>query len=263
MDRPHFHEEVEIVVCVSGEGIFFLGSEIFPLKRGQIFLIGSSHLHRSVANEEYRSIAFHIAPAILQSFSTGHTNYGSVCEKPYLASRLNEKKMKQIEYLYKKLAKECGKQFGEDIRQIIYVLDFLNLAFGSFAKPGQQSVSVNTNLEKVIPILNYIQENLGMPLTTESIAKEFFMSRFYLCRLFKDGTGFGLIEYLINCRILKARALLRSGVSVQEAGECVGFNSNEHFIRTFKKTTGTTPKKYAMMYRETNRQMKGRLFSVE
>ena len=59
-DKPHFHEDIEIVLCIAGEGVFFVGSEVFPLFRGQLFLIDSSVLHRSVANEEYRCIAFHI-----------------------------------------------------------------------------------------------------------------------------------------------------------------------------------------------------------
>lgn len=42
MDRPHFHEDIEIVLCIAGEGVFFLEPEVFPLYRGQLFLIDSS-----------------------------------------------------------------------------------------------------------------------------------------------------------------------------------------------------------------------------
>ena len=85
-------------------------------------------------------------------------------------------------------------------------------------------------------------------MTTQSIADAFYMSKYHLCHIFKEGTGFSLMDYVINCRILKARSLLRNGMRVQEVGENVGFRNNEHFIRTFKKLTGTPPKRYAMMY---------------
>lgn len=50
---------------------------------------------------------------------------------------------------------------------------------------------------------------------------------------------------------------------MQEAGERAGFRSNEHFIRTFKKLTGTTPKCYSMMYREIDQKMKQEVVAVE
>ena len=68
MDRPHFHEDIEIVLCIAGEGVFFLEPEVFPLYRGQLFLIDSSILHRSVANEEYRCMVFHISSEMLHEF---------------------------------------------------------------------------------------------------------------------------------------------------------------------------------------------------
>ena len=45
--------------------------------------------------------------------------------------------------------------------------------------------------------------------------------------------------------MLKARQLLKEGVSVQQAGELSGFSDNSHFIRTFGHLTGTSPGRYA------------------
>ena len=84
-----------------------------------------------------------------------------------------------------------------------------------------------------------------------------------LCHIFKEGTGFSLMDYVINCRILKARSLLRNGMRVQEVGENVGFRNNEHFIRTFKKLTGTPPKRYAMMYKDSDQNAQRELVVVE
>ena len=71
------------------------------------------------------------------------------------------------------------------------------------------------------------------------------------------------MDYVINCRILKARSLLRNGMRVQEVGENVGFRNNEHFIRTFKKLTGTPPKRYAMMYKDSDQNAQRELVVVE
>ena len=50
---------------------------------------------------------------------------------------------------------------------------------------------------------------------------------------------------------------------MQEVGEQVGFRSNEHFIRTFKRLTGMPPKRYAMRYRESDQKMNQEIVVVE
>ena len=85
-------------------------------------------------------------------------------------------------------------------------------------------------------------------MTLEEIAGWFFISKHYLCRIFKSATGFSVMEYIIYSRILRARQLLQEGVSVQQAGELSGFSDNSHFIRTFGHLTGTSPGRYAKEY---------------
>ena len=48
--------------------------------------------------------------------------------------------------------------------------------------------------------------------------------------------------------------LLQDGQRVQAAGEAVGFQSNEHFIRTFTALTGLPPKQYAKRFSQGERQ---------
>ena len=98
------------------------------------------------------------------------------------------------------------------------------------------------------PILDFIRDNLAEPLSLDQIAGQFFISKHYLCRIFKSATGFSVMEYIIYSRVLRARQLLQEGVSVQQAGELSGFSDNSHFIRTFGHLTGVTPGRYAKEY---------------
>ena len=262
-DKPHFHEDIEIVLCIAGEGVFFVGSEVFPLFRGQLFLIDSSVLHRSVANEEYRCIAFHIAPDMLQEFSTRQTNFAARVAGCERVATLNEQQTQALESCYRELATPCGEQFGDDVKRMMVVFEFLQTCFSHFIQTGPREGHTNPGLEKITPVLQYIQEHLEEPLAVENIAEAFFMSKYYLCHIFKENTGFSVMDYVINCRVRKARALLRRGIRVQEAGGRGGFRSNEHFIRTFKKLTGITPKRYGMMYREIDQNMKQEVVAVE
>ena len=102
------------------------------------------------------------------------------------------------------------------------------------------------------PILDYIRDNLSEPLSLDQIASQFFISKHYLCRVFKAATGFSVMEYIIYSRVLRARQLLQEGTSVQQAGELSGFSDNSHFIRTFGHLTGVTPGRYAKEYQSSD-----------
>ena len=86
-------------------------------------------LHRSVANEEYRCIAFHIAPDMLQEFSTRQTNLAARIATCGRVATLNEQQSRELEDYYKELSTPCGDQFGDDMKRMLVVLNFLQTCF--------------------------------------------------------------------------------------------------------------------------------------
>lgn len=263
MDCPHFHDNIEIMLCISGEGVFFIDSGVYHLSRGQLFLISSSALHRSVADDAYRCLVFHISTAILREFSSMQSNFLARCSQSGMNVTLTEEETVSLEELYDSLSRSAAPGFGEDIRQTINVLSFLLFCFTKFDASKDQKAATAPELTPIVPILSYIQDHLAEPLSTQGLADHFYMNKYYFCRLFKTCTGFSVMDYIIKCRILQARSLLREGKRVQETGEAVGFRSNEHFIRTFKRLTGCSPKQYAMRYRASDQRPHPRLISME
>ena len=249
MERPHFHEDIEITLCTSGEGIFFLEPEIYPMHRGQLFLIVPATLHRSVANDSYRSRVLRVPTSLLEEISTSQSNFAG-CTQQYsrVQATLGEAQTRELEEMYNKLEEPSNKQFGGDMQRFILLMAFLVKSFSYFATGEATPANINMELANMKPVIKYIQAHLAESLSLDSIAAHFFISKFYLCRNFKLATGFSVRDYIIHCRILRARALLRTGYRVQETGELVGFHNNEHFIRTFKKLTGISPKRYAKEY---------------
>ncbi len=51
--------------------------------------------------------------------------------------------------------------------------------------------------------------------------------------------------YLENVRIRQAERLIRSGLSLADVAVHVGFSSQSHMTRSFKKIIGVTPGQYA------------------
>ena len=143
----------------------------------------------------------------------------------------------------------CGQAFCDDVRRTIQLLEFLVATFSLFedAKINPKNSS-NVDFAKIAPLIKYIPANIAEPLSLDSLSAQFFFDKYHMCHIFKSATGFSVMEYIIHCRVLKARELLRQGLRVQEVGERVGFRNNAHFIRTFGALTGTSPKRYAKKY---------------
>jgi AraC family transcriptional regulator len=71
------------------------------------------------------------------------------------------------------------------------------------------------------------------------------MSPYYFSRLFKQSIGVTAHQYVIQCRIEKAKQLLKTqDLSLTYISQQVGFHDQSHFSKTFCKIVGLTPKKY-------------------
>jgi AraC-like DNA-binding protein len=95
-------------------------------------------------------------------------------------------------------------------------------------------------------IINFVHKNYFDDLSLDVLAQRFHINKYYLCARFKNVTGMSPAQYLINCRILKAKELLLRDYSVEEVCDLAGFNNLPHFSRSFKQHTGHSPKQYQL-----------------
>lgn len=104
----------------------------------------------------------------------------------------------------------------------------------------------DTEKSLISEVKDYIKTNYPDPdLSLANIAAHFYITSEYLSTLFKEKTGQRFIDYLIEYRIEKAKALLENGnMRVHEVGERVGYCNNQYFCTIFKRMTGTSPREY-------------------
>ncbi len=98
--------------------------------------------------------------------------------------------------------------------------------------------------DRVQAVKNYIENNYMQPLRVEEIADTLHIHRTHLLRIFRQGTGKTIREYLITTRLQMAQAMLCEGKSVAETAGLCGFSSTAHFSKTFKKYYCFTPKEF-------------------
>lgn len=256
MQKHHFHENYEILFSLSNAGKCFAGSSTYPIERGTLLIIKDTVLHRTIADKctDYQRYVLHFSEETLKSISTPQTDLLSVFSKLSPFIRIEENNIPEMIKLFKSCEAPKTNKFGDDLRRGIAFIELLLKTCELMEDQRPSEVSVNFDFMKVSPIIEYIQNNLEEDLSLDSIAKKFFMNKYYMCHIFKSSTGFSMGEFIINHRVLMARALLREGCSVQEAGERSGFKNNAHFIRTFGNLSGKSPGQYKKEYIMSNKE---------
>lgn len=95
----------------------------------------------------------------------------------------------------------------------------------------------------------FIEKNLHEPLTLGDVSNHIFVSRYYLCNLFKTTLHCTFSEYLTRQRIARAKYLLlhtkKNGPDI--AQQC-GFSSSSYFSTVFRTHTGMPPTRFRVCY---------------
>lgn len=98
-------------------------------------------------------------------------------------------------------------------------------------------------------VAGYIRRHLSETVTAENLAKELYLSRPYLSRKFIQETGMSLTDFVLKEKTEEAKNLLRySDKSIAAISGYLGFSSQSHFSRVFKKYAGATPGEYREKY---------------
>lgn len=92
-------------------------------------------------------------------------------------------------------------------------------------------------------VIHFIDENYyDTNISINMLGERFDISPSYLSKVFKDGEGISILEYLSKVRIEKSKQLLKeTDYGINEIASRVGFLSSSVFIRAFKKYEGITP----------------------
>jgi two-component system response regulator YesN len=103
----------------------------------------------------------------------------------------------------------------------------------------------NKNYRLVHEIIEYVNERLHENISLRDVANQFSFSPNYLGYLFKEETDQNFTDYVIMCRMDRAREMLiESKLKIYEIADQVGYRYLPYFSRQFKETYGMTPMEY-------------------
>lgn len=242
----HYHEFCKLLLLVSGEGSYFVDGKRYLLSSGDIVRIGSRSVHRPDMAEgvPYERIIIYVSPEYLQRMSAPDCDLLSLfSDGSGHVLRLKEQRRRKI--FAQALALERDLSCDGFGRAILSQADLLQL----LVELGRSMADGNTNLprpnltenHRVLEIMKYLNRNLTEEIDIDRLAERFFISKYYMMRLFARETGTTIHAYLTQQRLLRAKELISGGMRAMEACYSSGFHSYSSFTRAYGKYFGTTP----------------------
>lgn len=248
----HIHDCCEIYYSISGGKQFLIDNKCYSIMPGDIFVINQfeSHYLTQVDKEVHERIILSIHPDFVKSISSPKTDL-SKCftrrdDKHCHKLSLSKEQQKRFIYYIDKLTTSSG--YGSDLLDRATFLELMILINKAFYKNHGLQTDQEASLQystQVGEILSYINQNIATPMTIGELASHFFLSESYICRIFKNTTGMTINKYITARRISIAKALLADGMSVNDVCEKCGYNDYSNFVKSFTKSVGLSPKKYA------------------
>ena len=94
-------------------------------------------------------------------------------------------------------------------------------------------------------VKDFIQQNCAKESRLWELAQVAGMSPHYFCKLFKESVGLSPHQYVIRCRIKRAKEFLRDRrFTVNQVAEVTGFADQTHFTKVFHRLVGVTPMQF-------------------
>lgn len=110
---------------------------------------------------------------------------------------------------------------------------------------AESSAAARPHNDTVDQICAYLSANYQQKFSLTEVAARFYISPYYLSRLFRRVTGQSIVDFINNRRIEAAQKLLEdTDLSINAVAEQTGFSNAAHFRRVFREVMGTGPLQY-------------------
>ncbi|MBD2865980.1 AraC family transcriptional regulator [Paenibacillus oceani] len=261
MPGLHLHPHYEIYYLLSGCKQYFINGRSYKLNQGDIIFVNRFELHQTnnIQSDTDRILIYFqecfVRPALAaQSYEV----LSILFQSQHCVLSLNVEQQAVVEQLlYAMLREQKEKPPGHElviqsmlIQMMVYVSRLIVL-YRKSQSNDEVSQPFDPNFERVSSILTYINEHYRENITLDLLTQQFFLSPYYISRMFHKLTGYSVVQYVNRVRITQAQRQLReSNDKITDICTQIGYSNSTHFGTMFRKYTGTTPSEYRSRYRE-------------
>jgi AraC-like DNA-binding protein/mannose-6-phosphate isomerase-like protein (cupin superfamily) len=257
VDILHLHNYFEITHVLKGSCTFLFGNEKVTLTEGEICIVSPMSGH-SLPLEPG---CFAVAVTVRRStFDTVFSNLLAQKDLLSLFFRNNLYESKRANYILLKTGNDS--LTNEAMQQLIYecnvrdeyandcAVNLLNLYLARALRASKSEITLHhyegyseRDFDFSL-MIQYIQHNYRT-VTLATLAQEFHFSETYLSKLIHKKMNQSFTEMLRTLKMNHAMEyLMNTSLKVSEIADAVGYDSVDHFSRTFRKIYGVPPQEY-------------------
>lgn len=250
------HDFWEFLYVDKGEVGITNGTDVHHLKQGEIAFIKPNQFHDVFCNGK-------VSPnLIVVSF---------YCNDPSMAFFEDKilKVEKHLSFYLKTIIDESKASFETDLgdpyfKELVFkkevppfALDLICLSLEMFLinlirndsqndKNVQVSIHQKEDKRRVQSVIDYLENNLQNNISLRMICDNCSMSRSLIQKIFKEETGWSVMEFFYRLKIEKAKRLIRDGeLNFTQIADFLGYSTIHYFSRQFKKIVGMSPSQYS------------------
>lgn len=245
----HWHTNFEVIRVVSGKLRLHLDNVEYILSSGDVCFVGCGVMHRA----EPMACVYECAvfdPGMLSGYGatrifefvgpivSRNAEVDAICASANIyATRLFEISAREEPYYELEITSTIAAMICELYRA------------GAVRNITTESKKISHRRSVMAQLIDEIEKNYAQKLTLADLAASVQINEKYLCRFFKEFTGFTPIDYINRFRIDKAcYQLAVNKMSVTDAAYECGFNELSYFSKCFRKYKGMSPGEYRSKY---------------
>ena len=246
----HYHEFDKIVIFLSGTASYIIEGRSYFLEPWDVLLVSHHLIHKPLIdpNAPYERVVIYLDPGFIRSQSANDGDLAACFRlarrRQFALMRPEGDQREQLRLLLQNLenALDDNGFAGELLSRTCFLQLLIHLNRAMVSDHTNRDKSASRNDPKIERTLSYINDHLSEELSVDTLARQVYTSKYHFMRRFKELTGCSVHRYITQKRLLAAAALLRSGVSAQNACARCGFQDYSAFQRAFRAQFGMTPR---------------------
>lgn len=253
----HSHQQYELYFFHNGKCRYLINNQIHALRPGDIIALDGTELHKPHVIEEtelYERSMIHFSAAWIEN-SLKELKALYLLEVfrdfPHQIFRIEDKRCyNEIIELGIELADLSKEEFTEakEVEIKLVLMKLLLKVYQANRKPIVSMKEAKSEKDNYAEkIATYLQQHFTEKITIEILSEKLNISKSYISHVFKESTGYSVIEFLMDYRLVQAKFQIEvsgSKKTLKEIAYDCGFESDAHFNRFFKKKIGMTPNRY-------------------
>lgn len=241
----HFHQEIEITLILSGSAVFWVNHQHHLLQSGDMILINRVTPHSITETKACEGIWLAINPNFSSNFFPQLPTIRFKESVIDVHHPLNAELSSAIKAILE-FSRTQAKGYAFKLQELLNHIAFLLISELNYIQISNMDIAAeHKHLERVLKILDYIENNYSHRPRLEELAAQMDLSSDYLSHFIKETFGLSFREVLTQFRLRQAVDMLDTcPVRQLELLLQTGFSDYRYFEKAFFSHYGCSPEEY-------------------